>query len=356
MPNEVRLSPQDDVEVVLGRAPAGSCVIISSGDYRHGIRVVKPLTLLGDGFGGEVAVGNGGIDIATEVTLRGLHLVGHDGSSTVNVRRSGSIRLEECEIDSFFSNACCLSISGGHSDIRNCVFKRGKTGIRIEKGAADALVQDCTFLEQDSHGIVIRSSNVRIMDCRITGVTGGEYGASIYIEDCCPEIRQCDVRDGICVGISVHGNAARPSIARCTIRGSDGISFIGKSSGTVEDCTFEGRGSWGVYIGNGCHARIARCQISDYVIGIQEPTISAGNFIQSANTIIEGCSITRSSAIGISIVNTAPVIVGCTITDNYRGIGIEGSGTPTIDGCRIDANEDGNVSRRNKDKGRWEEI
>lgn len=141
MPNEVGLSPQDDVEVVLGRAPVGSCVIISSGEYRRGIRVVKPLTLLGDGFG-EVTVGNGGIDIATEATLRGLHLVGRDGSSTVNVRRSGSIRLEECEIESSFNNACCLSISGGHSDIRNCVFKGGKTGIRIEKGAADALVRD----------------------------------------------------------------------------------------------------------------------------------------------------------------------------------------------------------------------
>jgi hypothetical protein len=60
---------------------------------------------------------------------------------------------------------------------------------------------------------------------------------------------------------------------------------------------------------------------------------------------------------GISIVDTAPVILGCTIIDDYFGIGIgigigtgiDGDGMPTINGCRVDANEDGNVSRWNND-------
>jgi len=73
------LAPQEtDIQAVLDELPAGSTLRLPAGHYRGGLRIDKPLTLVGDP--GAVLDGGGEGDVlrisAPDVTVRGLSIIG----------------------------------------------------------------------------------------------------------------------------------------------------------------------------------------------------------------------------------------------------------------------------------------
>ena len=167
-------------------------------------------------------------------------------------------------------------------------------------------------------GIVIESEEASCLQMRagqalVRGLTlralAGPQGQQCYAVDI-PQgrlvLEECDISSDSLGGIAVHGPSADPVIRRCRIHDTAGfgVSFYGRSKGTLEECELFGN----------AYAEVEICDESD--------------------PLIRRCRIHNGQGYGIWVYRRGRgAIEDCEIFDNAKaGIRVEKGSDPAIEG------------------------
>jgi parallel beta-helix repeat protein len=160
-------------------------------------------------------------------------------------------------------------------------------------------------------------------------------------------LENCDIdstAEGSCVYI--HGSTARAVMGQCRIRNGS-INVYNSGEVTVENCKI--RRGRGISVVGRSKGTIENCEISDTIANISESNlvirqcqIQAISVLNSGEGTIEDCDIfDNRTGEAISIYGGNSVIRQCRIHDCKVGIYVGNSGEGTIEDCDIFGNEVG---------------
>ncbi|MBB2940594.1 SpoVK/Ycf46/Vps4 family AAA+-type ATPase [Actinoplanes lutulentus] len=284
---------------------------------------------------------------------------------------SGRARLLDCEISAVDGPG--LAIEGGEpmlsaTTIRDTV----GAGILVVNGSP--VLHGCTVEGAGGHGVVVVNGTPVMRDCRVTAPAGN----GLFLTDTAKaEFAGCDVAGGVVLDDSaearltggvLHGTATAPALS---VQGSaagtvDGVTMrdadhalvvAGAARAELTDVTIVAARTTGVEVRDTGRVTVARSEMRDCATGLHVVSgvahlsgtrLSGGsNAIVSdgGNTIIDGCDIADTTAIGVTAAAGAKLRLKATRVHGCGGAGVRyGPGSRgVVDGCEIFGNAGGGL-------------
>lgn len=327
----------------VGRAPAGSRLLVRPGIYHEGLLIDKSLEIVGDGALEEIilrATASSCLVMQTDAaTIRNLTLRGQsssggandDGFFAVDILH-GRPLFDGCDISS--DSLACVAIHNPTAApvIRNCRIHHGvDSGIFAFDGAR-GLIEACDLAENSNIGIAITGgASTGVRDCLVHD--GADAGIVVW-NRATSVIEGCDIfaNRRANVGISDTSIAV---LRRCRIHDGDNTGVFTHRDGqaTIEECNIYAHTESEIAATSGGDVRLRSCQIHDGQ--------SHGLFVHDAGTaLLEACDVFRNRASGVHVdANGVAVARSCRINDNgHVGVSCEAGGAVEVEGCDLTAN------------------
>ena len=226
-----------DYETVLDAveaAPDGARIVVLPGRYVGAVELTRPVTIFGDGPNGDIAIwtddGDGVAVTGRNVTIENMsiELAARKRNNAVFVR-DGSLKLVNCQLKTLEDSVVLVRGPHAEAQLRGCVIEDApKDAVRIVEGARVEL-SECSVSRARGRGVSVDSSAVSIMESRISM----SYDT----------------------GIDADRSAVRIRASSVSHSGSTGIRLkYPQTSASVEDCTIELNGFFGVWLHDGAKA------------------------------------------------------------------------------------------------------
>ncbi len=170
---------------------------------------------------------------------------------------------------------------------------------------ASSVIADCVLKDNaavNGGGIFCESSSITIQDCELNGNTVTGLGGGIYIRGGTPRLLRCLIR---------NQRATDPY----TSSSGAGL-YCEATSATLEDCqlyaneTLYGIGG-GIAIVNQPAPTIRNCRIA-----VNSASFGGGLSIINSTPVLEGCTISGNFGSGLYLSGAAPVLTNCLISGN----------------------------------------
>lgn len=190
---------------------------------------------------------------------------------------------------------------GGGDEALCCVIM--KSGVTLTGAGMDETIIDAGGIARGIH--LTAATGVTICHLTVRNSTGDDYGCGILMKG---------------------GSQAYVHDVKVTNGAHGGLSLIQNSTGTFEDCIFDrnsGKYGAGIDIEYGSDPTFLRCQITNNSGPSNAGAQLRGNAVLD-HCVIDGNTTAGASPGGVSggglgVLNQAPIIRNCQITNNYSG-------------------------------------
>ena len=322
-------------EAVAAAAP-GTRIFVRPGVYRGGLKIEKPVEIVGEGpASGIILEGAGGPIIQARADTFFLHGITLHGSAGAG---AGSTLVE---------------IFRGTTIVEDCALATGDTGIAIAGNRTRCFLRRLAL--QSFRTGAVRISGRALMQmtgCRISSSRSGitlEEGAEAEIKGCHIDGGQYGIEFGSRSGGTLEGSeitryayagilvreGGDPAVQKCSIHhGNFGIEVSDRGKGVFEDCDIAGNAR-GLFITRSGNPLVKRCTIHDGQFGVGASEKGKGVF--------EECRITGNLYAGVSARGGAhPRLARCQVTGNRDvGVWVYGKAMATVEGCDLSGNTRG---------------
>jgi F-box protein 11 len=324
----------------LRAAPANARILVRPGRYTEGIKIERPVEIIGDGPREAIVVEPTDTDCVymdtDRATVRGLTLRQRSGSKSRNFFAvdipKGQLLLEDCDITS--DSLACVGIHGTTADplIRNCLIRDGKQSGIFAYDGAGGLIEDCEVTANTLAGVEIKSGatttlrNCQIHDGKGSGVFINENGYAT--------LEGCDIYSNTLAGIEIK-KGGRPTLRECKLHDgkASGAFFNEDGSGTLERCEIYANALAGIEAKKNSTPTLTDCIVYDGK--------GSGLFIwDGASGLVENCDIFNNTLSGIQVkMGANPLVRGCRIHDGKQGgVYVFEKGLGRFEDCDIYAN------------------
>jgi len=215
------------VQAALSEAESGDTILVNPGVYEETIEFVSGVTVTGAG--------------ADRTVIR----YGYGFDEVFHARNTLSGRIERVTLERMTSvlDAPVVSVESAAVTFSECVIIGGQPdGIRVTGLAARVVLDNCTVVGQDVHGILCQGgAEVRV----VGGAVRENGGAGILAVDS---------------GVIVDGT-------RFVENGISGLVLQGATQATVEAATFERQSAWGIDALDASTLELVDCRFTDNARG-----------------------------------------------------------------------------------------
>jgi F-box protein 11 len=246
-------------------ASPGHRILVRPGCYHEGLRLEKPLEIIGDGKPEDIVVEAAGQDVIFFNTnfgrVAGLTLRQAGGGQFYAVDIcQGRLELEGCDIAS--QSLACVAIHGNAEPVirHNRIHDGQSNGVLVYESGRGTLEDNDIF----GHGL----SGVEIIEAghpilRANRIHGGR-GAGVFVhQNGRGLLEDNEIHDGATVGVAIQGRGD-PLLRRNRIHShhQSGVLIYEQGKGTLEDNEIVGNASAGVMIRTGGSPEVRRNAIN----------------------------------------------------------------------------------------------
>jgi hypothetical protein len=331
-------APYATIQAAIDAAPSGAVVRVGPGTYAGGIKIEKPLRLVGDGWGRTTLLAPTLTTAAIEPALREAMRRAAEAKTAEEQQR-----IRQAFLDTNLRPAVLITKARGvrlsHLKI-TCQGlpqqERLRPAAHVVVRGAEATIRHCAILGASGSGILLADGAVaEIRDSLVAGLwwTGIEIGVRGDLTPCRASVADCDVRNCYYAGITIRKDA-EATIERCRISGAAwhgiryddcapkilgnriaanyrcGIYASGKTAATVKQnlfvknnmsCWFENRDRVveNTFAGQGKDGL--------WVLGASQPVVERNVFFDHAQAVV--CGTVNASASTAKVVGT-PQLAG----------------------------------------------
>lgn len=327
----------------IGRAQAGSRLLVRPGIYDEVLVIDKSLEIIGDGALEEIIVRATASSClvmrADAATIRNLTFRGQarrggandDGFFAVDIPR-GRLLLDGCDISS--DSLACVAIHNPTAApvIRNCrIHHGGDSGVYAFDGAG-GLIEGCNIYENTNVGVAITGgAKTGILNCHVHH--GGDAGIVVW-DGAANLIEGCDIYENKRANVGIS-DAGTTTLRRCRIHDGQNTGVFTHRDGRaiIEECNIYRHTEPEVAVTGGGEVSLHNCQIHDGQ--------SHGVFIDDlGRALLEVCDVFSNRASGLYIdANGLAVARACKINDNgHVGVSCQTGSVGEIVGCDLTQN------------------
>lgn len=340
-PESLIVTPAGDghfrtISDAVAAAVPGTRIFVRPGVYREGLKIERPVEIVGEGPASGIILEVAGGPIvhakADMFSLHGITLQGSTGagagSPLVEILR-GTTLVEDCVLASGDTG---IGIAGNRTRcfLRRLTLHSFRTGAIRISGRAFAQLDGCRISSSRSGITLGEGAEAGIKGCHIDG---GHYGIEFGSRSS-GTLEGSEITLYAYAGILVR-EGGDPAVRKCSIHhGNFGIEVSDRGKGVFEDCDIAGNAR-GLFITRSGNPLVKRCTIHDGQFGVGASEKGKGVF--------EECRITGNLYAGVSARGGAhPRLARCQITGNRDvGVWVYGKAMATVEGCDLSGNARG---------------
>lgn len=254
------------IGAAIAAAEPGAKIVVREGFYREGLRLSKPLEIVGEGDRERIAV------VAT--TSHALHCDAPMARISGMRFRSeapkaygiwitdGAVELDDCVAESVSWSCGAIKGSGSSPTLRRCILRQGaRSGLLVHDGA-QPMVEDCEMLGNTLVGFAVKGAATRVTLRRC--VVRDDKQSGYYFSDGAGGLLEsCEAVGNAYSGIQIN-NGADPILRKCTFRDNKSVGvFIDEAGcGRLQECIITGNGGPGVFVQEGGAPKLTGCTIN----------------------------------------------------------------------------------------------
>jgi F-box protein 11 len=353
--------PGVDLAAAILSAAPGGVIHLRPGFYElPGLRLDKPIQILGDGRGEAITIRLlAPLHLAgSQIELRGVTLLGRNpapkepspAGCAIYISH-GSPQIADCDITS--ETGSCIGIEGTGtapllSDCR--IHDAADSGILISRSAtpviqrceiarckglgliaiddAAPVLRDSRFRDGTGNGLVFRQrAKGLVHNCEIAG---HELSNVVLQHGADPTFQSCTIRDGGQGGVFAR-EQAKGSFENCDIRGNAGTGVeISESFTSLTGCRIHGGLSHGILIVRGSECWLDRCDV------FENKFVNLG-VLQNSEATLNECIIRDGASNGVTVKDGAMATLrACELTGNSQAnLAVADRASATLRKCRI---------------------